>query len=126
MKNCLLLFLTLNLVANSKRFGARLSHRLNRKFVWTAKMILHKILKRQQQPAFTVAITRFSLQIHESKSKRTWLEAYRSCLIVFVALQPYVEQLQLEQTHRQTDRQTRTHSHIPRAATPRGIIIIPP
>ncbi len=46
-------------------------------------MILHKILKRQQQPSLwvKVAITReqsFSLQIYESKSKKTWLEAYRN------------------------------------------------
>ena len=52
-------------------FSARLSHRLNRKFVWT-DLILHKILKRQQQPSLYVklATTReqsFSLQIHESK-----------------------------------------------------------
>ncbi len=41
------------------------------------------------QQQVKIAITReqsFSLQTHESKSKRTWLEAYK--LLVFVALQP--------------------------------------
>ncbi len=63
-----------------------------------------------------LAITREqSLQIHESKSKRTWLEAIEAVSFRRIAT---VEQLLLEQTH--------THTHcqlyrIPRAATPQGI-----
>ena len=56
---------------------------LNRKFVRTDDAMKDS---EETATAFnvsqTIAITRersFSLQIHESKSKRTWLEAYRSC-----------------------------------------------
>ncbi len=66
------------------------------------------------QSSLKVAITReqsFSLQIHESKSKRTWLEG-RCYSFRRIAT---VEQLQLEYTDRH---------RIPRAATPRGIIIL--
>ena len=54
----------------------------NRKFVQTDDAIKDS---EETATAFNVsqlAITRersFSLQIHESKSKRMWLEAYRSC-----------------------------------------------
>ncbi len=91
-------------------------------------MMLWKILKRLQQPSMWVklAITRernFSLLIYESKSKRckskrTWLEAYRIKLLVFIALQPL--------SSYSWNRHAHTHNqlyHIPRAATPRGIII---
>ncbi len=65
---------------------------------------IHKILKRLQKPSLwvKVAITReqnFSLQIHESKSKKTWLEAIEAISFRRIAT---VEQLQLEQTHTQT------------------------
>ena len=53
----------------------------------------------------------FSLLIHKSKSKRTWLEA-----VIFRRIAT-VEQLQLEQTHSQLYR-------IPRAATPRVITTV--
>ncbi len=84
-------------------------------------MMLRMILKRPQQPSLWVklAITRersFSSQIHESKSKRMWLDAYRSCCFCRIAT---VEQLQLEQTQTQTH--THTHSQIyriSRAAMP--------
>ena len=52
---------------------------LNRKFVRTDDAMKDS---KETATAFNVAITRersFSLLIHESKSKRTWLEAYRSC-----------------------------------------------
>ena len=67
----------LSLVANKKLalFSARLTHMLNRKYVRT-----DDAMKDSEETA--TAITRersFSLLIHESKSKRTWLEAYRSC-----------------------------------------------
>ncbi len=73
----LLLFLTLT---NSKRFGARLTHRLNRKFVRTDDTT------QDSEETFTVSQSSqnsreqsFSMLIHESTSKRMWLEAYRSC-----------------------------------------------
>ncbi len=73
--------------------------------------MLRKILKRLQQPSLQVKLAKleqsFSLQIHESKSKRTWLEAYRIRRIATI------EQLQLEYTHTQSQRY--------RVATPRGI-----
>ena len=55
---------------------------LNRKFVQTDDAIKDS---EETATAFNVSqivITRersFSLLIHESKSKRSWLEAYRSC-----------------------------------------------
>ncbi len=72
--------------------------------------MLWKILKRLQQPSMWVklAITRersFSLLTHESKSKRTWLEAVSFRCIATV------EQLQLEQTHTHTYTHTHTHTH---------------
>ncbi len=49
---------------------------------------------------------RFSLQIHESKSKRAWLEAYIEA-VSFRRIE-IVEQLQLEHIHRQTDTHTQS------------------
>ena len=52
----------------------------------------------------------FSLQIHESKSKRTWLEAYIEA-VSFRRIAT-VEQLQLEQlTHTHTHTHMHTHAH---------------
>ena len=53
---------------------------LNRKFVRTDDAMKDS---EETATAFNVSQTShnssFSLLIHESKSKRTWLEAYRSC-----------------------------------------------
>ena len=52
---------------------------LNRKFVRTDDAMKDS---EETATAFNVSQTRersFSLLIHEAKSKRTWLEAYRSC-----------------------------------------------
>ncbi len=74
----------------------------------------------------SLAITRersFSLLIHESKSKRSWLEAYRSCQFLLHCNRWSVT----AGIHTHTHTHTHTHSQlyrIPRAATPRGIIII--
>ncbi len=72
-------------------------------------MMLYMKDSEETATALKLAITRersFSLLIHESKSKRTWLEA----AVSFRRIAPLSMQLQLEQTDRHAHTHTHTHA----------------